>query len=159
MTISISHEWCSYFFYQVKDNRLWSFKRLTSPSLPTEAVEIGILLLTLNFIVYLFFFFLVLCCFAFVSILPLTKKNSDLQVNALGRGYLLLILWHQNLMISLQKDHKLLVTQSFLIPYRSQKMSFGTIPWKSNNRPLISWSRHLIISECSVFTDGIVTEM
>lgn len=88
-------------------------------------MEIGILLLTLNFIVYLFF--LVLCCFAFVSVLPLTKKNFDLQVNALGRGYLLLILWHQNLMISLQKDNKLLVMQ-FSIPYPSQKMSFGTYP-------------------------------
>lgn len=105
---------------------------------------------------FVFFGPLLFCfCFYFAS----TKKNFDLQVNALGRGYLLLILWHQNLMISLQKDNKLLVTQSFLIPYRSQKMSFGTNPWKSNNRPMTSWSRHLIISECSVFTDGIITEI
>lgn len=135
---------------------LLSGKIVSSPPSPTT--ETRIFLVDIGFYCVSCFFFSVLCCVAFVSVLPLTKKNFDLQVNSLGRGYLLLILWHQNLMISVQKDTKLLVTQSFLIPYWSQKMSFGTNPWKSNNSPMISQSRHLIISECSVFTDDTITE-
>lgn len=93
MTMSISQRGCSYFFYRV-----------------------GILLSTLDFLLCNF------CCFAFVFVFPVTKKNFDLQVNSLGRGYLLLTLWHQNLMISVQKGNKLIVMQSFLFPYQSQKI-------------------------------------
>lgn len=96
------------------------------------------------------------CHLAFVFVFPVTKKNFDLQVNSLGRGYLLLTLWHQNLMISVQKGNKLIVMQSFRFPYQSQKIILAQNPWKYNHRPMTSQSRHLIISECSVFTCDVI---
>lgn len=101
MTVSIPHKWCCYFFHKVK---------LSSSHPPNKNCRDWHFVVLYWFLLCVGFF--VLCCFAFIFVLLLTKKNFDFQVNSLGRGYLLLILWHQNLMISVQKD-KLIVMQSF----------------------------------------------
>lgn len=76
--------------------------------------------------------FLSNCYFAFV--LPLTEKKFDLQVNSLGRDYLLLTLWHQ----SPHEVDRNAVSFSLLIT----ENTFWHKPLKYN-RPMTSQSMHL----------------
>lgn len=67
-----------------------------------------------------------LLLFAFAFALPLTEKDFDLQVNSLGTGCLLLILWPQSLMISVQRDNQLIVIWLSFFPHLSYHMNVGT---------------------------------
>lgn len=96
--------------------------KIVFPPPPAYAAKAGILLSALDFYCVLFLSLV-------VSLLLLTKKDFDLQVNSLGRGYLLLTLWHQNLTISVQKGNKLTVMQ-FAFPLPITKTGYWHKPLK-----------------------------